>query len=184
MIAKSSLRYVSWAAIVLVASALAACGDSNTGPDPLPPPLPPPPTPSAAVQIEGDGDIVLHPSAVATHTVAVVFPLRFTETGGGTATWNFLRASYFLNGQEIERSEQGANVIRAAGYSDIAANSTTEVDVVTRLNTDNFDRVELLAGFSDKKDGRVFDVAIPFASFDSVVFNPIPTALPEGFNPR
>ena len=90
----------------VTAASLAGCGDSGTT-TPTTTTTAPPPTPSAQIEVHGNGNIILHPSANPTFSLAVEFPLRIQETAGGTAIWNFFRVSYLLRGAEIERYDNG-----------------------------------------------------------------------------
>jgi hypothetical protein len=74
----------------------------------------------------------------------------------------------FLAGQEIERVELGASQIGAAGFNNIGANSNSVYTVLYRFNSDNFDQIDITLGFGDKKDGRQFNVPVPFESFTGV----------------
>jgi hypothetical protein len=105
-------------------------------------------------------------------------PIRLTETAGGTADWNFVRMQIFAAGREIERFELGATSISAQGYSRVAANSSNVRTPVLRLNSTDFDRIDLTLGFSDLKDARQFTVAIPFDSFPDVALSFTPMSLP------
>ena len=164
---------------IAVAAVFAACGDD---PPPPPPTLPIMPTavPAAAIQVSGNGDIAVHPSAVAAFAVAVEFPIRIQETAGGTAIWNFFRVSYFKNGREIERNEQGADAIQAAGYRNIGARATITADIITRANSSDWDDLELRLGFTDNKDARVFEQVLNLDSFDGVVLDLTPALIPDG----
>jgi hypothetical protein len=148
-----------------LAGTLIACGGGGS---PARPDTVAPPVPAASISATGAGALVVHPSADRRFLVAVETPIRITETGGGTADWNFARMSLFLRGAEIERSEQGADVIRSAGFNRISGNSNAVYRVVFRFNADNFDRVDLTLGFGDIRDGRQFTVAVPFNSFTDV----------------
>lgn len=156
---------------------LAGCGD-DTPTTPTPPPAPV--VPSASIDAEGFGNLAIHPSADPGHLFAFEFPLQLTESSGGTAIWNYMRGSLFLNGVEIERHEIGATEIRAAGFRDVAANSTTRVRGYLRFNRTDFDDIALLLGFIDKKDSRRFEESVDFSSFDGVVVDPTPAAIPDG----
>ena len=161
--------------------ALAGCGDKVTNP---PPPPPPPPPPSAAITATGGGALVLHPSANPTFAIAMETPVRITETAGGTADWGFARMSIFLRGVEVERTELNANDIRAAGYGRIAASSNTVYRLLFRFNSDDFDRIDMTLGFSDVKDGRQFNVAVPFNSFTDINIGLNPLSLRHAADAR
>ena len=146
----------TWLVLVLLVQTVGfvACGDSgsnNTMPTPTAPVVP-----AASIAAVGNGAILVHPSALPSHIAAIEFPLRITESGGGSAIWNFFRTSYFLAGVEVERAELGSGVIRDGGFRDIAANSTTNVSVVTRVNGTDFDTIVVTLGFADTRDGRTF----------------------------
>jgi len=145
---------------------LAACGGG--GNPVVPPPPTPPPVPAATITATGAGALVIHPSINPNFAVAMETPIRVTETSGGSADWNFVRMQFFRSGQEIERTELGADQIRAAGFSRIAANSNSVYTVVFRFSSSNFDRIDTTLGFGDVKDGRQFTAAVPFGSFTGV----------------
>jgi hypothetical protein len=128
----------------------------------------------------GEGNLVVHPSLDTRFGFALETPLRIRETAGGTADWNFARISYFRSGQEIERFEVGSDRIRADGYSRIAASSNQLVRVAFRGNSDDFDRVDILLGFADLKDGRQFTVQVPFDSFEDVTLSFTPLSRRDG----
>jgi hypothetical protein len=156
-----------------------ACGDD--GPTtPTPSPAPAPATPSVTIEASGHGDIVIHPSADPTFAVAIEFPIQIQETAGGTAIWNYFRASYFRNGVEIERNELGATDIRNAGYRDVGARATMDVTVISRTNALDWDDLRLALGFIDKKDGRSFEHLLSLAEFDDVLIDLTPAMLPDG----
>ena len=111
---------------------------------------------------------MLHPSLDRRFTFALATPIRITESGGGTADWGFARMSIFLRGREIERTELGANAINAAGFGRIAARSNEVYRIIFRMNSDDFDRIDITLGFSDRRDGRAFTVNVPFNSFTDV----------------
>jgi hypothetical protein len=127
----------------------------------------------------GEGDLVVHPSADPRFSFALETPLRIRETAGGTVDWNFARISFFLASREVERFELGSDVIRAAGYSRIAANSNQLVRVAFRANADDFDRVDILLGFADLKDARQFTLPVPFDSFTDVTVSLTPLTRPK-----
>ena len=172
------MRQVARLAALVATLVFAACGDSPTRPPPPPPP--PPPVPSATIQVTGNGNIIVHPSADPAFLAADEFEIRIEETAGGSAVWNFFRVTFFLNGVQIERSEQGADAINALGFRDIDARSNTEATVIIRRNAPRFDFAELLFGFIDKKDGSQFEQMLDVSSFDGVLFSPRPAVIPEG----
>ena len=45
----------------------------------------------------------------------------------------------------------------------------------------DFDTFKLVAGFTDKKDGVLQELDIPFSSFDAVEVDLTPALVPEGF---
>jgi hypothetical protein len=135
---------------------------------------PPPPVPSASITATGAGVLVLHPSLNPAFAVAMETPIRVMETGGGTSDWNFARMQMLLAGQEIERVELGSQQIAAAGFNRIAANSNSVYTVLSRFNSSDFDQVNITLGFGDRKDGRQFNVAVPFESFTDVALSLTP----------
>jgi hypothetical protein len=165
------------AALVLVG--LSACGGSTpTGPKTPPTP---PPTPAATITAVGAGSIVIHPSLDPRFGFALETPMRITETTGGSADWNFARFQLFLNGKEVERNELGSDVLIAAGYGRIAANSNKVVTALFRANSDNFDRIDITLGFGDLKDSRQFTVAVAGSTFTDVTLSLTPLfAPPDG----
>lgn len=167
--------------LLSLAAMLAGCGSESRPTTPAV--VAPPPTPSAAITAIGAGALVLHPSLDSRYAVALETPIRITETAGGSANWGFARMSLFLNGREVERAEQGADVIRAAGFERVGANTNQVVRVAFRFNSEDFDRVDIILGFADVKDGRQFTVAVPFGSFTDVTFSPTPLRLRRAANP-
>ena len=157
---------------------LGACGGS-TGPDPLPSPTPLP-TPAATITAVGSGALVIHPSLDSRFEFALETPIRLTETAGGSADWNFARFQTFLAGREVERNEIGSDAIRAGGYGRVAANSNQVVTAVFRLNSDDFDRIDITLGFGDLKDARQFTVPVPGTSFSGVNISLVPMFAPPG----
>lgn len=164
--------------LILLSLGFAACGgdpcDNPTAPgcrDDTPPP--------ANVVVTANGDIVVHPSADVRFGAAVEFPVSIRETAGGTAVWNFFRVSYLKAGVEIERSEQGADAIQSAGYRNIRANSTTAAEVITRVNSLDWDDIELRLGFADSRDGREIELTLDLETFDGVVLDLVPAVLPD-----
>jgi hypothetical protein len=164
---------VSGALLVLVA--LTACGGNDKGPTVIPPP---PPTPTAAITAVGAGNLVVHPSVDSRYCCALEAPLRISETGGGTADWNYVRMRVIEGGREIERFELGATVISSAGYSRVTANSANTRTAILRLNSTEFDSIELTLGFSDLKDARQFEAVVPFDSFGDVTLSFVPMFAP------
>jgi hypothetical protein len=135
--------------------------------------------PAVSITAAASGNLEIHPSLDNRFGFALVAPIRITETGGGTADWNFARVAIFLSGAEIERYELGSNDIRASGYGRIAARSNEVYSVVYRQNSDRFDRIDITLGFADLKDARQFTVAVPFV-FDDVVVSLTPLFAPPG----
>ena len=176
----SSLRRASL--LLAIASSLVLPGCGGGGPTTPPPPTPPP-VPAVVVTGTGEGALVLHPSNDPRFSFALETPLRIRETAGGTADWNFARISYFLGGREIERYELGSNDIRSAGVSRIGANSNQLIRVAFRNNSDDFDRVDIVLGFSDLKDARQFTVQVPFNSFSDVNISLTPLHRPAEGTP-
>jgi hypothetical protein len=153
------------------------CGGGST---PTAPPVPtPPPTPAVTITANGEGNLVIHPSLDTRFTFALETPIRITETAGGTADWNFARISYFQAGREIERYELGSNDIRAAGVSRISARSNQLMRIAFRNNSDEFDRVDIVLGFADLRDGRQFTVQVPATSFTDVSISLTPLSKPR-----
>jgi hypothetical protein len=168
-----TIRMLTWVGIV----GLSACGGSSN--TPVTPSTPTPtPTPAAAIAATGSGALVLHPSLDSRFAFALEAPIRITETGGGTAAWEFARMSIFRNGAEIERYELGSDVIDKAGYKQIAAKSDKVYTVVLRLNSQDFDRVDITLGFGDLKDSRQFTAPVPFNSFADVGISLTALAVP------
>ncbi|MCG6921072.1 MAG: hypothetical protein LJF15_08310 [Acidobacteria bacterium] len=158
--------------IILVAACAAtmlmpACGgDSGSSPSPAPTPTP---VPSATITSVGAGAVVVHPSADPAWTVSLYVPIRIQETSGGTATWNYARMSLWRNGVEVERGEIGADIIASPpSWADIQARQNETYAMVFGFNSDDFDLVTLTLGFSDKRDGRQFQVNVPGETFDGV----------------
>jgi hypothetical protein len=139
-------------------AALVGCGgDGSTPPSTLPTP---PPTPAVTITGAGESDLVIHPSADSRFAFALETPVRLTETTGGTADWNFARLSVLRGTTQLERYELTAVDIEKAGFKRIAARSNNLVRIVFRINHDDFDRLEMLLGFGDLKDGRQFTVPV------------------------
>ena len=173
---RRSRRQASLFLGLLGSALLGACGSGPSGPDDVR--ATPTPPPGVAITATGEGNLVVHPSADARFGFALETPLRIRETAGGSADWNFARISYFLEGREVERYELGSDRIRADGHSRIAANSNQLVRVVFRGNSDEFDRVDILLGFADLKDGRQFTLPVPFGSFQDVTLSFEPLSRP------
>ena len=168
--------------LLSLAVALAGCGGGGSSPT-APPINVAPPTPAASITATGAGALVLHPSLDTRYAIALETPIRITETAGGSANWGFARMSLFLNGREVERAEQGSDVIRAAGFERVNANSNQVARVVFRFNSDDFDRVDITLGFADLKDGRQFNVTVPFGSFTDINVSLTPLALRRSTTP-
>jgi hypothetical protein len=155
---------------------LGACGGGGGVTGPVTPT--PPATPAVSIAAAGSGPIVVHPSLDPRYGYALVTPILITESGGGSASWDFVRYQIYLSGREIERYELGSADISAAGYHLIAARSSNTYSVVYRQNSEDFDRIDITLGFSDQKDARQFTVAVPFSSFADVGVSPTPLAVP------
>jgi hypothetical protein len=151
---------------------LVACGAKDNVVT-VPTPTPPPP---ATITGTGAGALVLHPSLDGRFAFALETPIRIAETTGGTADWNFARISFLKGGKEIERFEVGSDVIRNAGFSRITANSNKVYSVIFRLNSDDFDRVDITLGFGDLKDARQFTVGV--SGFTDVTASLTPLSVP------
>ncbi|HEY8233001.1 MAG: hypothetical protein ACHQM7_05785 [Vicinamibacterales bacterium] len=124
---------------------------------------------------------MIHPSLDSRFEFALETPIRLTETAGGSADWNFARFQTFLAGREVERNEVGSDVIRNAGFGRVAASSNQVVRVYFRLNSDDFDRIDITLGFGDLKDARQFTVPVPGSTFSGVNISLTPAfAPPEG----
>ena len=160
---------------------LFGCGDGG-GKTPTRSTPPPPPIPSAVIQATGIGTITVHPSRDRRFCCATKFPIRIRETGGGTATWNYFRVAYFQRGRELERYEVVSDDLLQSGVRDIAANSDDRISVTTRSNSTSFDAIQILLGFSDKKDGRELEVMLNLGGFDGVRVDLTPAVLPDGKN--
>ena len=169
-----------WKAVFGITTVLLLFGCGDGGSKTPTRPTPPPPTPAAVVEVTGSGTITVHPSRNRIFFFAWKFPIRIRETGGGTATWAFFRYSFFKNGRQVERYEWTSDDIRSAGYSDIAARSDQRLSITMRSNVraDGFDALQLLAGFTDKKDGAVREVEVRLSSFDGVRVDRTPALLP------
>ncbi len=174
------------AGVMAVVACMAACGGSDgpgrcpegqTGTPPNCIPIAPP-TPAAAITAVGSGALVIHPSADTRYSFALEAPIRITETGGGSAVWEFARMSIFRKGAEIERYELGSDVIAKAGYSQIGAKSDKVYTPILRMNSEDFDRVDITLGFGDLKDSRQFTAAVPPESFPDVTVSLTTLAVP------
>jgi hypothetical protein len=168
---KRVLSYVLGGALAL---SLAACGGDNTV---SPPPPTPTPVPAAAVTATGNGSIVIHPSAIAAWFFALEMPVRIQETGGGTADWNYARLTLFQDGVETERAEIGSDVIIAGGAGRIDAQADISRALVFRINSADFDDIQLELGLSDVNRGTQFTAAVPFNSFTDVTLSLTPLAV-------
>jgi hypothetical protein len=160
-------RLLSAAVILVGVAGLAACGGGGTSPTA---PVVPTPAPSAAaVSATGAGRLVIHPSRYSTWAYALATPVRIRETGGAPARWNYARLSLVRGGREIERSEIGADILASPpDWTSIAAGSDKSYNLIFRLNSSDFDRVDITLGFSDVGSGRQFTAEVPFGSFSGV----------------
>ena len=138
-----------------------------------PTPAPTPATPSATIAATGSGSIVIDPSIDARFGAALETPLRLIESAGGTADWNFARFQLYLGNREVERNEIGSDAIRAAG-SRVGASSNRVVTAVFRINSEDFDRIDITLGFADLKDARQFTVPVAFSTFSDVTVSFVP----------
>jgi hypothetical protein len=166
------------AALFGVAS-LAACGGGSSSPTA---PVVPTPAPSnAAVTAAGAGRLVFHPSRYSTWSYALETPVRIRETGGAQAKWNYARLSLVRGGRELERAEIGADILASPpDWTNIAANTDAAYNLVFRLNSSDFDRVDITLGFTDVRTGRQFTADVPFGSFSGVDISFVPLSLPPG----
>ena len=169
-----------WMVVPVLTLSLASCGDEKSPTASTPPP--PPPMPAASIQATGNGAITFHPSTDRRYCCALKHPVQFSETAGGTATWNTARLVFVGEaGETVEAYEVGAAPIRAMGLTNIAARTTYNAVILARTNLPKKAAYVLLTlTFTDKKDGRRFDVDVDTRSFDDVVFDPVPAFLPEG----
>jgi hypothetical protein len=90
----------------------------------------------------------LHPGLGPRFFLALETPIRITETGGGSADWNFARIQLLRNGTENERHELGADVIERAGYKKITARSNNVYTLVFRTTTGTSTTVRITLGFA------------------------------------
>ena len=164
-------------ALLALLSVLPACDDGSPS-TPTPQPTPTPPPPAAVVTATGGGALVLHPSASPTFSLAMDTPIRIQESAGGSADWNFARLSLLRRGAEIERGELTAADIRAAGFGRVAASSNQVYNVLFRFNSDDFDDLTLVLGFTDIRDGRQFTLTVDLETFTDVQISPTPRLSP------
>jgi hypothetical protein len=176
---ESTMRNLAVAALAL---SLAACGSESNPPTGSSSP-PPPAAPGANITATGGGSLVVHPSINLIYLVALETPIRIMESAGGSADWNFARMSLFMNGVELERSEMGSDALQAAGFGRISGNSNQVYRTIFRFNADDFDRIDITLGFTDRKDGRTFTVVVPLESFPDVNLSFNPLALPRSALP-
>jgi hypothetical protein len=162
-------------AAVFVLAVIPACGGGGGGGSPSTPVTLPP---AAAIQATGRGALVVHPSTDPARAVALETPITITETGGGTADWNFARMSLFRGGIEIERAEIGSDILKGAGFGRIQPRSTVMPTLVLRFNSNNFDTVQITLGFGDINNGQLFNVDVPFGSFTGVNISLTPLSVP------
>lgn len=160
-----------------LAVSLTACGGGGGGP--TTPPVTTPAASRATVEATGNGALTVHPSADPTFGFALEVPIRIRETGGGEADWQYARMSLFLGGREVERAEIGSDIIRAGGYSRLTARSDKNVTLVYRLNTDDFDRVDLVLGLADINYANQFTAQVPFSSFTDINVSFTPLSVPS-----
>jgi hypothetical protein len=170
-------RLTGMTVVVAAVIALGSCGGGGGGP--TTPPVTTPPTPAVAITARGEGNLVIHPSLDASLSFALETPIRITETGGGTADWNFVRIQLFKNGRENERYELGADVIERAGYKKITARGNQLYTVVFRFNDEGFDDAFVTLGFADLKDGRQFTVN-DVTGWTDVAISFTPLSVPPG----
>jgi len=170
-------RSTPFALVLSLIVTLAACGGGGGGSPTTP--STPPPTPAAAIEANGDGLLVLHPSLTPSWSYKLYVPIKIRETSGGTATWNFARVSLWRNGAEVERGEIGSNILaQPPDWTSIAARQNTSYALVYGFNSNDFDRVTMVLGFSDKKDGRQFTSEVPWTSFSGVDISIVPMSRP------
>jgi hypothetical protein len=169
-------RVLSYVLGGALAVSLTACGGDTPGNPPIPTATPPP---SAAVTATGNGSIVIHPSAVATWFFALEMPVRIQETGGGTVDWNYARLTLFEDGVETERAEIGSDTISAGGAGRINARGDISRALVFRINSADFDDIQLELGFSDVNRGNQFTASIDLDSFTDVTLSLTPLAVPR-----
>ena len=176
--AKTMSRGIGIAVYLAGIVALVSCGGGG-GSTTSTPVTTVPPTPAATVTARGEGNMVIHPSLDSRLFFALETPIRVTETGGGTADWNFARIQLFKRGVENERYELGADVIERAGYKKITARLNQVYTPVFRFNDENFDDAIVTLGFADLKDGRQFTVA-NVTGWNDVTISLTPLSVPGG----
>jgi len=160
-------------ALMILVATCVACGGGGSGSSS--PTSATPPTASAVVTARGNGFLEVHPSLLSAWCCALVTPIRLTETAGGKADWVFARLSLYKNGREIERSERGSDYLSSPpDWTKIEANSSYSYDIVFRINSSDFDSMELLLGFNDRVSGRAFTVNVPFSTFSGVRLSLVP----------
>jgi len=158
---------------------LAACGGGGASPT-TPAPVATPAPKAAAVTASGNGYVVLHPSKSSTWAFALETPVRIRETGGGQAKWNYARLSLVRGGREIERAEIGADILAAPpDASNVTAALDVTYDLYFRLNSSQFDRVDITLGFTDVASSRQFTADVPFSSFSGVDVSVVAVSLPS-----
>ena len=172
-------RAIGAAVLSLAVAGLAACGGGGSSLST--PTVVPTPVPSAAVTAVGAGYVVIHPSRFSTWAYALATPIRIRETGGGRAKWNYARVSIVRGGREIERAEIGSDILASPpDWTNIAPSSDGSFSLVFRLNSSNFERVDITLGFTDVNSGRQFVVDVPFGSFSGVDVSFVALNVPEG----
>lgn len=158
---------VTVTAATLTMVGLVACGGSSSSPST--PTATPRPVANAGVTASGVGYLVAHPSQYPTWGYALEAPIRITETGGGTAQWNYARLSVVRGDREIERSEIGADILSSApDWSNITPRQNSTYTLLFRLNSDAFDSIDITLGFTDVRSARQFTADLPFDSFSGV----------------
>jgi hypothetical protein len=166
------------ASAALAVASLVACGGGSGSPA-ASTPVPTPAPSAAAVTAGGAGYVVIHPSRYSTWSYALATPIRIRETGGGSAKWNYARISVVRGGREIERWEIGSDVLASPpDWTSIAPRSEGTFNLVFRLNSNNFDRLDITLGFTDVNTSRSFVVDVPFGSFSGVDVSFVALSLP------